>query len=121
MRRLVLADAEDAAEGLLLHGIVPPGVHTDYFGGLQKGFNILSFGWLGAGGRLGVGGEQAYHGEIEADSTALKGGDEDVGGVALGEIFDDVLALLGVHPAVILHQKSDKFLSKRFSRVVGWD
>ncbi len=70
-----LADAEDAAEGLLLDAAVPPQVDADDAGG---------------------------HGEVEPDAAAFEGGDHDLRGPVVAERRDGVVAGFVRHFAVVV-------------------
>ena len=71
----MLADAEDAAEGLLLGRPVPPGVDDDHLGS---------------------------HGEVEAEAAAAKRGEQDAGFVVAGEFLDGFVSSWQGHLAVVL-------------------
>lgn len=66
-RFLILANAEDATEGLLFDGVVPPEIKRD--AAIRKG-------------------------EIESETTAFEAGDEDLDIVAVAEFFNGFASML---------------------------
>ena len=79
-RLLVLAAAVGAAKGLLLDGVVPPGVHHNDAGG---------------------------HGEVEADAAGGQRGEED--GDGLGGEFVDGRGTRGGREAAVVEHKGPGF------------
>ena len=74
-RLVVLANTEHAAEGLLLRGLVPPGVNDDYLGS---------------------------HGEVEPETAAAKRGKEDARVIVVGEALDGFVAGYQGHFTLVL-------------------